>query len=493
MNVTKVSRLISARFFVLALITVWMSAQGFAQFPEDALRFATPGVGIGARSLGMGNAYTGVASDFSAVYWNPAGLAQMQLGEFSLGLSQLNYRDQSAYFGNQQSYSVNATHLNDLGVVLPVPVRRGNLVFALGYSRQSEYLTGLSFSGYNPRSSIIQTYAEDSTGAPADPAGNIAWELYLADTSNGIWTSPIRNRVTQLGKVLEEGGINTWSAAGAIDIAKELSVGITLNYLSGSYRYDRNYREQDNRRIYASPYDFQELTIDDFVESDLSGFNAKMGLMYRVPGRFRLGLTVKTPTSYSVKEDFSTSASTSFYTRDNKGNSDYGPIDNPSSGEYDVQTPWVLGAGASVILNEFMLSGDVEYTDWTQLQFKNANADLLALNRDMKEIFQATANLRAGAEYDIKEYGVRLRGGFIYNPSPFVNDPSSYDQKYVTGGLGVLLGESAMLDLAYAHGWWETYRVNYGRTTSDPNYGSTSRVDEKISTNNFILTFSYRF
>src|SRR6185312_10499950 len=31
----------------------------------------------GARPVGMGQAYTGVADDIDAIYWNPAGLARM--------------------------------------------------------------------------------------------------------------------------------------------------------------------------------------------------------------------------------------------------------------------------------------------------------------------------------------------------------------------------------------------------------------------------------
>ncbi|MGA9116762.1 MAG: outer membrane protein transport protein [Bacteroidota bacterium] len=457
-----------------------------AQFPEDALRFATPGIGVGARSLGMGNAYTGVANDFSALYWNPAGLAQLEYGEFSLGLSHLNYGNRSTFFDNQKSYSNNSTTLNSLGLVFPVPTHRGSLVFAFGYARNSSFTTGLSFEGFNPVSSIIQTFAPDSLSYPADLSGNIAYQLYLADvdTLTGLWDSRIRNRVTQLGKVLEGGGVNHWSAAGAIDIARNVSVGATLTYATGSYSYDRSFVEQDDDGIHTvAPFDFDQLTLDEYVESDLSGFNASLGLLYRVPERFRFGLTVRTPTAYQVREEDGILARSAF------DNGDIRPVDAPfesaGSREYDVLTPWVFSAGASVILKHLMISADVEYTDWTQLAFEDAGAELMALNKEIKELFRPTANWRLGAELDAADYGVRLRGGFMYSPSPFDGDPSSFDRKHVTGGLGILLSEFTMLDLAYARGWWNSFRTNYVHPAS--------RVEEKITTNNVIVTFSYRF
>lgn len=39
-------------------------------------------VGVGARALGMGNAFTATANDASAIYWNPAGLGGLQSIEF---------------------------------------------------------------------------------------------------------------------------------------------------------------------------------------------------------------------------------------------------------------------------------------------------------------------------------------------------------------------------------------------------------------------------
>ncbi|HET6271497.1 MAG TPA: hypothetical protein VFG32_00815, partial [Bacteroidota bacterium] len=272
------------RMWWAGVLVVGFLSSGYAQFPEDALRFSTSGLGTGARALGMGNAYTGVASDFSALFWNPAGLAQLEHGEFSFGLSHLNFKDNSTFFNANEPYTNNATKLNSLGLVFPFPVRRGSAVLAFGYNRQSDFTTGVSFQGFNPNSSIIQTFARDSAFYPSDLSGNIAYQLYLADidTNTGRFISPIRNRVTQTGRVLEGGGLNNWSIGGAIDIGRNVSVGLALTYISGTYTYERTFTEQDNNGIYtALPYDFDQLTLEDNVESDLSGVNAKFGFMYR--------------------------------------------------------------------------------------------------------------------------------------------------------------------------------------------------------------------
>ena len=473
---------------IILLLALIQPIQLLGQFPEDALRLSTPGFGVGARSLGMGNAYTGVANDFSALYWNPAGLAQMRYGEFSFGLSQLNFKDKSTFFSTQDSYTNNATNLNTLGLTFPAPVRRGSLVLAMGFARQGYFNTGLSFEGFNPISSIIQSYAPNGGVAPADPAGNIAWELFLADTVGGRWRSPILDRVTQRGQVTEGGGVNNWSIGGAVDIGKNLSVGVALTYLSGSYKYNRTYVEQDQRNIYttaAYPYDFKSLTIEEFIDSDISGTSAKFGLLYRKPDRFRIGIAVKTPSWYHIREDFGTTGRSVLDSVSATVTNMFGPFESSGSGEYDVISPWVFSAGVSAIYRDLVLSGDIDYTDWTQLEFDDANPDLIALNKDFKSIFGATANWRLGLEYDFQELGIRARGGFMYNTSPYTRDQSSrFDQKYITAGLGVLLSESTMLDVAYARGWWDTDRVNYD---------DTSRVLESITTNNFIMTFSFRY
>jgi long-subunit fatty acid transport protein len=472
------------RLTAAVVLLVTAASMAMAQYPEDALRLGASGTGVGARALSMGGAYTGVANDYSAIYWNPAGLAQMQYSEFSAGLSYLSTKDNSTFFGSGESYANSATNMNTFGLVQKVPTVRGSLVLAFGYHRQANFLSGLSFTGFNPNSSIIQTWARDGARYPSDLSDNIAYQTYLADydTASGNFISPITNRVTQLAKVLESGGLNNWSIAAGVDIAPNVALGLTLTYLSGTYHYERAYEEEDLANLHQTfPYDFKRLTLDEYIDGDISGFNAKFGLMYRVPDRFRLGVTVKTPTSFSIEESYGTSARAYF------DNGDIKPDDQPYSSsdktKYGVRTPWVFGAGASMIFGGFTLSGDIEYTDWTQMEFKDANTDVMAQNKDFKSLFRATADLSAGLEYEFPG-GFRIRGGYAYKPSPYKDDPSAFDQKYLTGGLGIPLGGSTMLDLTYARGRWDTFRTNYN---------STSRVDESITTNTILATFSHRF
>jgi hypothetical protein len=46
-------------------------------------------IGVGARGLGLGAAYTALADDANAIYWNPAGLARLDKSEFTASHAEL--------------------------------------------------------------------------------------------------------------------------------------------------------------------------------------------------------------------------------------------------------------------------------------------------------------------------------------------------------------------------------------------------------------------
>ena len=50
-----------SRIMIVAVaLGLWLPAEMSAQIPSDALRLGTPGIGVGARALGLGDAYIGV-------------------------------------------------------------------------------------------------------------------------------------------------------------------------------------------------------------------------------------------------------------------------------------------------------------------------------------------------------------------------------------------------------------------------------------------------
>ncbi len=451
----------------------------FSQFPDDALRYSMLNSGVGARAIGLGLAYIGVSDDYSAVFWNPAGLAQIRRFEFAGGLNYLALTNSARIFEYSNSFKNTTTSLNTVALVLPVPTIRGSLVFAGGYIRVSDFTGTLSISLFNSQSSIIPSLYDP------DPDFDLAWKLGLEDSTG---KTKILNNVHQKLTLYESGGLNNWFVSGAIDIAENLSVGLTLSIVTGNYKYDRRFVESDIRNFYQDfPWDFSQLIVSDIIDATISGFSANAGLMYR-SAYFRFGLMTRLPSSLSVKENYSRSGESSFDNGDSYSYS-YSGISR-----YDVLTPFYFGSGVSFNIKDFVLiAGDVVYVDWRQMEFKN-NPDLVSLNRDIKEMFTETVSLGAGVELMLPFLPqVKVRTGYSYRPSPYLEDRgiSSRAMKLLTFGFSVLLQKTLLIDFAYINGKWNTIHTQYSYTL-DNNYYRLITNEENI-TKNFVLTLRYRF
>ncbi len=464
-----------------------------AQYAEDALRFSQYGAHITARGAAMGGVGVGVSDDFSALYMNPAGLAQVRSYEFSVGLNRRTFDNDVSYFNTVTPGSSSETSLSHIGLVYPIPTKRGSLTFAFGYGRVADFSSIATIEGTNPSSSVIESLIPTASDEVFDRLYN--WLLIDPAESGGGYVplvglvGGIRQNIT----VLEGGGINHWTIGGAVDIARDISLGGSLNFVSGSYSYDRQFVETDPDNIYyryvpRTSTDFDLFRFESSIKSDLSGFNALFGVMFRRGDKIRVGATVRTPTNFEISETFS-----DLYELQTDTSGIYGPEAYSNTTKYKIVTPTIFSLGVSVMpFDWLLLAGDAEYTDWTQVQFDTDNPDLIQENRDIKtKIFRETWNLRAGGELTLWDLGIRLRGGVGYNPSPFKADASisERDQVFYTGGIGLMVDDRTSFDVGYAYGQWKTLRDNYSLSR----ISRASRTDENVTTGHLTATLSYRF
>lgn len=109
--------------FITAAVSGVYSAQ--AQFIEDALRFMQYNGYGSSRAGGLGVAYNGVADDFAALGYNPAGLSIVRKSEISFGLDFLRQSTTTTFLGRQEVLGSNSAAPTHLGIVAPFSKARG--------------------------------------------------------------------------------------------------------------------------------------------------------------------------------------------------------------------------------------------------------------------------------------------------------------------------------------------------------------------------------
>jgi long-subunit fatty acid transport protein len=459
------------------------SALIFAQNINDALRLTTPGLGANARALGMGNSYISLSDDASASFFNPAGFGLLKRIELSGGLSYDNAGNSATFFNESTDYSNSKTRLDRISFAFPFPTTRGSLVFGLSYHNTKDLTGALKFNGYNRgNNSLIQDLNID---------GKIPFDLYLTDDA---YNTPINGKLQQSGSVLYSGGINNWTFSGAIEVYKNVFVGANINIITGSYESNNEYYEDDVNGIYqaniiendARTSDFQTFYLNRIINWDISGWDAKLGFLYQLKNNARFGFTVQFPKTYHIEENFDVNGYSQFATTRFNLNSD----NYSDKVKYDVITPFELSAGFSYNYSGLIISAEGTLIDYSQTEFDHdgeglSTAYINTINKNIKDQLTAVVNYNVGLEYTIPAAGIRLRTGFMMMPSAYKNDPSEYDRKYFTAGIGFLADETVGVDLGYAHGWWKDVGDNYG--------SNVSRTLQDITTDKVIISATYRF
>ncbi|MCH8871178.1 outer membrane protein transport protein [candidate division KSB1 bacterium] len=411
--------------------------------PEEIFSFGMQ-LGTGARAIAMGGAYTSVGGDFSASFWNPAALANIRRVEFYGSLSHL-MRQNTVEFGVPFDPAINEseenfTKFNSAGLAYPVPTEQGSLVFAFGYNQVKSYDSNFDFRAFN--------FSPD-------------------DSVNQAW------------KELETGSLNTWTASGAMAVSPNMSVGVGLNFWTGGSDFQTTFREVDIDDIYA---DFENFTRDDGLNTNISGFNVKIGGLIELP-LLRLGATISTPITFKVEEEWSFHEEELF--------DDGSFVDSLDAGifEYRIRSPWTFSGGASLNLLNFVFSGDIEYNDWTQIKYKSeppfSGVTETEANLSIRDNYRATTRIRLGGEFTLPLTGLSFRAGYFRDPSIFKDVSSHEDKQFYSAGIGFLVDKQVRLDVTLVHGFWKNFNQDLPGTDATIDY-------EDIEVNKAFVSLAFR-
>lgn len=475
-------------FIFLAVINLPVWGQGVS----DVVRLSEPGIGANARTIGMGNAYSAVADDFSAVFANPAGLGLVKRFELSTGFDFNKFNNNTTFLNTSTDFSQNKANFSQLGFVYPLPTIKGSLSFAAGLTKQKDFNKVIKYSAFNGyNTSMIQ----DLTGKIDDIPYQLGLSYPVYNNQNQYLydETVIAGKLNQSAEIIQSGSLNKYSFAGAVEFAQNLFVGLSFNILGGTFNQTKDYYEDDTQDFYDNTIEtypgdpttrsFEYFNLKDEIDWELSGYSLNMGLLYLYKDRVRVGLNIKFPDVITVKEKYTVDASAKF------GNKVYF-IDEPviSKIEYEVTTPFEFTTGLSYTAYNWIISAQATLIDYSQAEFSDGFTETSRMTKNsvIKSDLVDVINYNIGAEYNFVPLNLRVRAGYMQMPSPYKSDSdASFNKKFYTFGLGYLLEQAVAIDAAYVYGTWND--IGYAYTTDNIGYS------QKIKYNNFILTVSYRF
>lgn len=408
--------------------------------------------GFGARATAMGGAYVGLANDFTAVFWNPAGLAFLTQPTFGLGGDVLI---PSAKF-TLTPYSMETEKkyypAGILGYFQPVG---GNIVVGVG----AYTLSGLGASWDN-------TGLEARLVSPYPPA------MFTPRLQAYKWESFI--------------GSVTLAPSIAVKVSEQLYLGATFNI---NYGFFKTHQWGGFQAIPIKPTP----VLVNFEQQDLDvkgwGFGATFGALVKPADWISFGVTCRTQAKMKL------SGTTEIENLD--GLEPYlGGIDIATSSgtKMSVISPmWLAGGVAIKPMDKLTFTFDAQYTNWAKLQevdleFDNAFwalnlADEATLHLDWSNKTQ----LRGGVEYDFGKFAIR--GGYYYDPAPAPDSTlnvlvPSFTFNSIVGGFGYKAG-SLKLDFALE------YLTGQKRTIAPSAHNIPGIYEMKILVPIFGLTYSF--
>lgn len=491
-------------FWAAALLVVAQTS--YAQYNQDALLFSRFGRGSSSRIKAIGDASTAIGGDLSSISGNPAGLGFFNSSEFSFTPEINGSNISSSYFGNNGTGNKTQFNLNNASIVFHSAQRvpkgvdptKGLLSFNFGLSwnRTNNFYDNVNYSGLNPSSTIADWFTEQANlvGGSVDdlynypsPLGYWGYEHYLSDSVGQDQYGNIYKALTQLGSAhqnynrMSEGGQNEFNLAMGLNFSNQFYIGVSAGFTNLRYNSYSNFIEdgvmEGNNDRYTTNFRRDQHTTG-------SGFNLKLGMIYKPVQSVQLGASFSSPTWYSIEDRTTLGLQTTYSTGTRIPEE---PEDFPEN--YNLRTPLKASGGLAVFIKQHgFVSADIEYVDYAGMKLSNfENSDYASEdddNRTIKDLYKSTVNARIGAEGKIDDNWY-LRAGYSYEGNPEKGIGGSTNT--ISGGVGYRMS-NFYVDATYANVSRKENVYPYELIYLD---SPEAKLDRKYD--NVYLTIGFRF
>ncbi len=418
---------------------------------------------LGTKALAMGGAFVGLADDFSAVFWNPAGIAQFD-------------KKYIGFHGTDIIPSMTYT--------LETPTPIGPVTLVDTKSMTEHFLAGM-IAYYQPITENLvagfAVYAPSGLGIewPGEDLGNIAGPPLFPPDSSTKWRSKIF--------------VLSFSPALAFKLSDQVLFGATVNINYGSFETS----QYGGSALVPIPPVAVNLGQQNL---DLNGWGigATFGLLIKPSDMISLGFTFRTPSKITFKGTTMVAGIPQLAPL-------VGPIDATTDVEADVTFPmWLAGGIAVKPVDGLTLTFDAQYTQWSKIQeieiiFTDPVwAQLMALTEGNKLTleWENKVVLRFGAEYMVTDK-FALRAGYYRDPSPAPDKTMNIllpiaDFNVFAFGIGYNInGVSIDLGIEYLNG--KERDIPLLKTITDTDWESAMPGVYKLKILAIQLAFGYRW
>lgn len=469
----------------------------------DAIRYSQTFFGGTSRSKAMAGSFGALGADGSCMGNNPAGIGLYRKGDINLSLGLKFFSVEAIHNGTSNKNFKASVPFDGLTIVGAWDSKQqpdNHHSLGLSCNQIVNFNSNTTIEGRANFKSIANDFLASANGKPLKNLDNgysgMAYDNYLIDlydSTTNKYVSLINTKYDLIqSKTIEtRGKINEWCFNYAYGYQDKLYLGVTLGIPVISFSHNSVYSETDTNdsmrrstnssQSYYYPTEgvggFKSMSYQETYKTTGTGYNLKVGVIYRAADFIRLGASFHSPTIYNLTDGYVYKMSAN-YDEGGSFTTQY-PPDNGGKFNYQVITPMKFTGSIALLYKKLgAVNIDYDIINYKQASLQSSPQEFTGVNSVIRNKYSQTSNLRVGAEANLKPMFVRL--GYAMYGSPFGETfTGDFVKSFYTGGIG-FRKEKMYVDVSFTKSMnsenYYMYNPNFVDKTTLKNSGTTIAV-----------------